>query len=519
MEKNPTYEKLGTKVKELEKMAVDRKNAQKVLQAREQEKVTILNRLEEQVIYQDTEMRIIWANCSACESVNMRYEEIVGCYCYKIWAQNSKPCPDCPVMKAMETCQPQTMEKFTPDGRYWFIRGYPFSDRNGDIMGGFGVIREVTEQKQAEKKLREREEKYRDLYDNAPDMHVLVDAKTATILDCNQTLVDAIGYTKEEIIGRLIFDMYTPESATYAKADVFPVFVKNGKIEGEELQLQRKDSRKIDVSLNVSTVHDEQGHILYGRSVWRDINHRKRLEKKLGHAQKMESIRTLAAGIAHDFNNILAIILGNTELAMDDLGWNPAYLNIEEIQIAGLRAKDKVKELITFARTTDQKRKPVKINPIVRKAMKKLRSSISTNIEIRSNIPRESEVFLADPTQIHQVIINLCSNAAHSMEKAGGILEINLERVILEESIAQSYNLFPGGFIKLSVSDSGHGIDPRIKDRIFDPYFTTKEVGKGSGMGLAVAHGIVMNHDGAIFVDSEMGKGTTVNIFFPIIER
>jgi PAS domain S-box-containing protein len=513
MEKNPTNEELETRVKELENLTVDGKSSEK-------EKETILNSLIEPVMYQDTEMRILWANGSACESTNMRYEEIIGCYCYEIWAQRSDPCPDCPVMKAMETCQPQAIEKITPDGRYWFVRGYPFSDRNGDIVGGFETILEVTEQRQAEEKLRKSKEKYRDLYDNAPDMNVFVDAKTATILDCNQTLVDALGYTKEEIIGRLIFDMYTPESAKYAKADVYPMFVKNGKIEGEELQLQRKDSSKIDVSLNVSALNDEQGHILYGRSVWRDITRRKRLEKQLRHQQKMESIRTLAGGIAHDFNNILAIILGNTELAMDEIPeWNPARHNIEEIQTAVRRAKYMVKQIVSLARKENDDRKPVKINPIIIEALKLLRHSIPANIDIRSNIPRESEIFLADPTQINQVIINLCANAVHAMEKAGGILEISLERVILEESIAQSHKLFPGKFIKLSVSDTGHGIDPRIKDRIFDPYFTTMEVGKGSGMGLAVVQGIVMNHDGAIVVDSEMGKGTTVNMFFPIIER
>jgi signal transduction histidine kinase len=314
--------------------------------------------------------------------------------------------------------------------------------------------------------------------------------------------------------------MYTPESAEYAKADVFPVFVKNGKIEGEELQLQRKDSSKIDVSLNVSAVYDDKGNILYGRSVWRDITPRKRLEKQLRHQQKMESIRTLAGGIAHDFNNILAIILGNTELATDEIPeGNPARHNIEEIQTAVLRAKYMVKQIVTLARKENDDRKPVKINPIIIEALKLLRHSIPANIDIRSNVPRKSEIFFADPTQINQVIINLCTNAVHAMEKDGGILEINLERVILEESIAQSYNLFPGIFIKLSVRDTGHGIDSKIKDRIFDPYFTTKEIGKGSGMGLAVVQGIVMNHDGAILVDSEMGKGTTVNMFFPIVER
>ncbi|MBW2641124.1 MAG: hybrid sensor histidine kinase/response regulator, partial [Deltaproteobacteria bacterium] len=146
-------------------------------------------------------------------------------------------------------------------------------------------------------------------------------------------------------------------------------------------------------------------------------------------------------------------------------------------------------------------------------------NSISTNIDIRPSIPKKSETLLANPTQIKQAIINVCRNAAHAMRKQGGILEIKLEHVVLKESTARFYKLFPGDFIKLSISDTGHGIDPAIKDRIFDPYFTTRRFGEGSGMGLPVVYSIVRNHKGAISVDSERGKGTIVNMFFPIIEK
>lgn len=237
-------------------------------------------------------------------------------------------------------------------------------------------------------------------------------------------------------------------------------------------------------------------------------------------AHKMEAIGTLSGGIAHDFNNILAVILGNAELAMDDIPeGNPAHFNIKEIQTAVIRAKYMVKQLINFACKEDYDRKPVKINPIIANALKLLRNSISTNIEIRSNIPRKSEMLLANAVRLNQAILNLCTNAAQAMEEKGGILEINLVRVTLNESMARSYKLFPGDFINLSISDTGHGIDPAIKDRIFDPYFTTKPFGEGSGMGLAVVYSIVRDHKGAISVDSEMEKGTTVNMYFPIIEK
>jgi signal transduction histidine kinase len=234
----------------------------------------------------------------------------------------------------------------------------------------------------------------------------------------------------------------------------------------------------------------------------------------------MEAIGTLAGGIAHEFNNILGIIIGNTELALDDVPeWNPSRFNLEEVITASLRAKDVVRQLLNFARKTELMKKPTNIIPIVIESLKLLRSSIPKSIEIRQDIPENIDTILADPMQIDQVLINLCTNADHAMPD-GGMLEVSLKNVELgEETTAQHPNLNPGRYVNLTVRDTGHGMSPEEIDRIFDPYFTTKEVGKGAGMGLAVVHGIVMNHDGAIFVDSELEKGTTFNIFFPITER
>jgi CheY-like chemotaxis protein len=233
----------------------------------------------------------------------------------------------------------------------------------------------------------------------------------------------------------------------------------------------------------------------------------------------MESIGTLAGGVAHDFNNILGIILGNAELALDDIPReNPARLYLEEIRIAGSRAKDVVCQLLSFARKTTLEKKPANIAPIITESLKLLRSSIPSSIEIRQNIAKDADAILADPTQINQILINLCTNADHAMPD-GGILEICLKNVKFDEDTkARHPNLDPGRYVNLVVSDTGHGIPSEEIDRIYDPYFTTKEVGKGAGMGLAVVHGIVMNHNGAIFVESELEKGTTFSLFFPATE-
>ncbi len=274
-----------------------------------------------------------------------------------------------------------------------------------------------------------------------------------------------------------------------------------------------KDGKEIPIDDSGAPIRDEKGNITGIVLVFRDItdfkqaeSDRQKMESQLRQSQKMESIGTLAGGIAHDFNNILSIMIGNTELAMDDVPeWNLARNNLEEVKIAGLRAKDVVQQLLSFSRKTDPKRKPVKISPIIKDFLKFLRSSIPTSIEIRKSIPDESGTILADPTQVHQVMMNLCTNAAHAMSENGGIMDVSLSVIeIGKDEINQSMELNRGQYVKVTVSDTGNGIAKEHLDRIFDPYFTTKEVGKGSGIGLSVVHGIVKSHNGAISIDSTL---------------
>ena len=250
-------------------------------------------------------------------------------------------------------------------------------------------------------------------------------------------------------------------------------------------------------------------------------NERKKLETQLMQAQKMEAIGTLAGGIAHDFNNILGIIVGNTELALDDVPeWNPAYSSLKEIKTASLRATSIVKQLLSFSRKTDQKLQPIEVAIVIKDALKFLRSTIPSTIDIHQEIQTTDETILADPTQINQIMMNLCINASHAMEQTRGKLTITVENVTLDDNSAKDYpDLKSGNHVKIMVGDTGPGIDPEIIDRIFDPYFTTKGVGKGSGMGLAMVHGIVKSHSGSITVDSALGKGTKFSILFPLAQE
>ena len=248
---------------------------------------------------------------------------------------------------------------------------------------------------------------------------------------------------------------------------------------------------------------------------------RLRLLASLQQSEKIESIGTLAGGIAHDFNNILGIILGNAELAMDDIPeWNPARHNLDEARRACLRAKEVVGQILSFSRKSVVEQKPINLVPVVKESLKFLRASIPASVDIRENFSNDIDNILGDSAQIQQILINLCTNASHAMENEGGILEIALENTeIDEDTVSRHSDLNPGSYVHLRVTDTGDGINPEVIARIFDPYFTTKDVGKGTGLGLSVVHGIVNSHNGRITVESKTGKGTTFNILFPAVEK
>jgi signal transduction histidine kinase len=268
-------------------------------------------------------------------------------------------------------------------------------------------------------------------------------------------------------------------------------------------------------------------------SIGRDISERKKAEKEkaelgkqLRQVYKMEAIGTMAGGIAHDFNNLLAIIIGNAEMAMDDVpedSFSRDY--IDQVLKASHGAKDLVKQILAFTRQTEKKAKPINIIQASEDSLKLLRSTIPTSVEIRKKFELDDGFIVADPTQFHQVMINLCTNATQAMHDKGVLVVSLIEVNLTDEDLVNQLDKEPGSYIRLSVSDTGEGIDPATIDRIFDPFFTTREVGHGTGMGLSVVHGIVESHDGFITVESEPGKGSTFHVFFhksedlPIEER
>jgi len=344
----------------------------------------------------------------------------------------------------------------------------------------------------------------------------------------NHCICSMIGYEKEELVGKHCRRYMT--MATFR--DVYDVFNKvyqtGTPLEIRNCAILRKTGEKKSFELSIYLVKDQTGQPIGFRGVARDISERlkaeeerKNLESQLMRSQKMEALGTLAGGIAHDFNNVLTAVIGYTELVLSEHadGSRP-HKNLNEVIKAAFRARDLVNQILTFSRQTEQELKPVMIGPIVKETLTFLKATIPPSIEIRKSINTKLDIVFSDPTQIHQVVMNLCTNAAHAMWDKGGVLDVLLTMTELDSMHASYYpDLSPGRYLKLSVKDTGHGMDQDTQDRIFDPYFTTKEKGKGTGLGLAVTLGIVESHGGTITVSSQPNKGTTFEVYYPLAEE
>jgi PAS domain S-box-containing protein len=402
------------------------------------------------------------------------------------------------------------------DLRWLHIESTPEPFENGDTRW-FGIVQDITDRKQAEDALQKSHETLLAFLNSIDATIYVVDMQSYEILFMNKYMINSFG---RDMTGEVCCEVFRGKSGPCSHCPNEQLVDGNGNPTGVYTW---QDQNPITGKwyINYDRAIEWKDGRLVKIQIATDITEMKYMEEQLRQAHKMESLGTLAGGIAHEFNNMLGVILGNTELAFDDIpDWNPAKDCLNEIKTASLRAKEVIEKLLSVARKTPKSRKPIPIGPVIEESLDLLSRTIPTTIDIRKRIACSTEMILGDTTEINQVIINLCNNSFHAMAEGIGTLEVNLNTIQLNPESALRYtNLEPGDYVSLTVKDTGEGIEPAFMDRLFDPYFTTKDVDQGLGMGLAVVHSIVKKHDGDIKIESEVGKGTTVEILLPVIEE
>jgi len=380
------------------------------------------------------------------------------------------------------------------------------------------------EHRRALEALTRREAEFRSIFEHVAVGIALVDPK-GHVVACNPALESFLGYAQTELTKLTFADFTYREDAAIDQESYRSLLAGERNSYQMEKRYVRSDGRVVWGLLTVSLVQGSGPQ--YAIGMVEDITAKKqaevdqrKLESQLRQSQKMQALGTLAGGIAHDFNNILTAIVGNAHLAVSDLEpEHPAQISLAEIAKAGTRAIELVKRILMFSRQQDATRVVTPLQPVIEEALKLLRASLPAMIHIRSSYADDLPKVSADATQIHQIVMNLGTNAAHAMSEKGGLIKIELDHLVVDEHLAStSPDLHPGHYVRMVLSDTGCGMSREIMDRIFEPFFTTKGPKQGTGLGLSVVHGIIKNHEGAISVYSEPGKGTAFRIYLPVAE-
>ena len=410
---------------------------------------------------------------------------------------------------------------YSGQGAYVWAVASPLYDQSGALVGAIESLRDISDRRQAEQALQSSEKRFRELFDSITD-YIYTHDLDGRVTSVNPSILARLDYSMAELEGRPVSDFMRPEFKKVFRSEYLEELLKEGRSEGT-FQLVSRSGEIIYIQYR-SIVIREVGREPFVSGIGHDVSEQiraerevRKLREQLFQAQKMEAIGTLAGGIAHDFNNILGAMLGYTELSIQHLDPDSIPRNhMDKVLTAGSRAAELIRHILTFSRQTEHERQPLDIRPIIKESLSLLRATLPASIDIQSDIPDIVGNVLADHSQVQQIIMNLCTNAAHAMSLKGGVLVVSLSEITIET--AKKFGLSNGRYLKLSISDSGKGIEPMIRSRIFDPYFTTKSKGEGTGLGLATTHGIVKSYGGAIDVYSEVGVGSTFNVYLPVID-
>ncbi len=396
-------------------------------------------------------------------------------------------------------------------------RFVPVRNEIGQLVAVEGIARDISDRKHSEEQIHLLSE----AIEQSPVGVLITDARNR-ILFANARLLAMSGHTAEELAGREPETLQAPGNPADLSADLARALHSGHTWQGE-LLFRRRSGEEYSVRASVAPVFDKEGRVRNYLAIYEDVtaaraeqNQRRQLEAQLFQAQKLETIGTLAGGIAHDFNNILTGILGFTEIASLSLSEDhPAHSDLEEVRKAGMRAKDLVAQILTFARQKNAQQVPLELSDAVTEALKLVRASTPSTIEIERDL--HPGRVRADPTAIHQIVLNLCTNAVHAMRGKVGKLTVRVAPVDTAATLEDtSPKLKPGSYLRLAIADTGHGMDEATLKRLFEPFFTTKKAGEGTGLGLALVRGIINAHSGALRITSTPGTGTTFDIYLPV---
>ncbi|MGB2866963.1 MAG: PAS domain S-box protein [Bacteroidota bacterium] len=393
-----------------------------------------------------------------------------------------------------------------------------FTNKHVDLMTAFAnQIGVAMENAALFDRLRKSEERYMDLFEHSPDMYHIVN-REGVIVSCNQTEASRLGYRKDELVGHPILKLYPPDYHQDARRLLREIFENSQELKGLEEQMVKSNGELIDVSVNASIIYDESKQPVFMRAVARDITEKKKLEAKIVHAQRIDSIGNLAGGVAHDFNNILTSILGSTAIMMRKMKRTDQwYRFIEIIETAAKRGAGLTRQLLTFARKSSVQFRPIMVNDIVEETLHLFERSIDKTINIKRILTEEVCLVNGDDGQIQQALLNLLINARDAMPD-GGIITVQSAKINFDEQgsslLAEART---GEYVALSITDNGIGMDKRTQQHIFEPFFTTKDQGKGTGLGLSVVYGVVNSHNGFITVQSEPSVGSQFTIYLPLL--
>ncbi len=476
---------------------------------------TLINQSNDAIFVVDAETSaLLYVNDKACSNLGYTTEELLALQVIDI-ATHIVDIPDWQryVARIREQNNLFESEQIRKDGSRIPVEiNARFVSRHGQNFL-VTVVRDISERKDQRRVLFDEKNKLEAL------LATLTDGITVQDLDFKVLYQNKVHTDKQGVhTGEYCYQAYQ-HRATICDGCLLVQSLADGKVHRRETTATTKNGTAY-LEVTSSPMRDADGNIIAGLESVRDITVQKKMEEQLNQAQKMEAIGTLAGGIAHDFNNILSGILGFSELARYEYLENSKAKNyINHVIESSKRAADLVKQILLFSRKADQKKRPLQPHFIVKEALKLLRATLPATITIEERIDSTCGFILADPTNIHQIVMNLCTNAFHAIENEKGSLTVNLCRKELRNEDIVDSDVSPGPFIELSIKDTGRGMDKQTIKKVFEPYFTTKEVGHGTGLGLAVVHGIVNSLNGFIKVESEPGKGTTFHIYIPAVEE